>query len=157
MSLNKYEGLLGTFVVIAVLLGLIFWALIAKPGDKSLDFNFPETFNTEYITFLDWPPKVQIVPGPLNCTPLNSAGVTELRNINGRNFCVTEVTEGAAGSIYTQYAYAFEHEDETVFLTFNTRMPQCANFIEPDMSECNNERFAFNLDREIGEIVDEAD
>lgn len=157
---NKYEGILGTFVIITILLGLIFWALITLPGERKLDFKFPDTLPTQYISIFDWPPQVQIVNQRFTCTEAGlttgRAGSTTLRSVNGRNYCVTEIVEAAAGSIYTQYAYAFKNNNETVILTFSTRAPQCGNYPEGERTLCEAERAEFNLDSFIDQIVEDA-
>jgi hypothetical protein len=104
----------------------------------------------KYISALDWPPKLQIINEAFSCTEAGNsterAGATEMRTINGRNYCVTEVVQGAAGSIYTQYAYAYEKDGKTNILTFSLRFSQCGNYDEPSKSECENERQTFNPD-----------
>ncbi|MDP3958403.1 MAG: hypothetical protein Q8Q36_03005 [bacterium] len=52
----------------------------------------------------------------------------------------------AAGSMYVQYAYAFEKNGETAIFTFSLRFPQCGNYDEPKRSECEGEREAFDID-----------
>ncbi len=162
MSLVRYQSILGTFVVIAGVLVVIAAALILLPGkNDTLDFNFPETLSAHYIELLDWPPQVQVVNAEFSCLDAGNAtdraGKTEMREVNGRNFCVTEVVEGAAGTTYTQYAYAFERDHDTVVLTFSTRAPQCGNYPEPEMTACAKERAELSIDKFIANIVDEAD
>ncbi len=162
MSSTKYQGILGSFVVITILLVFILIALIVLPGDDKLDFKFPDSLsNNKYVHLVDWPPQVQIVPGDLSCIEAGEvtvrAGRTELRNINGRTYCVTEIIEGAAGSTYTQYAYAFEHRGDSVILTFTTRVPQCGNYPDAERLECEIERGSFNPDVLIENAVREAE
>lgn len=161
MNNYKYQKLLGTFVAITILLALIFLALITMPGDEELDFNFPGSFSTTYISAFDWPPQVKIIPGEFVCIEAGEAimraGRTELRNINGRNYCITEIVEGAAGSTYTQYAYAYEHEGDMVTLTFSTRAPQCGNYPEPEMASCETEKATFSIDNLVDRAVREAE
>jgi hypothetical protein len=65
---------------------------------------------TKYIKAVDWPPKIEITNGRFSCTEAGAenapAGLTERKNIGGVEYCVTRESEGAAGSTYTQYAYA---------------------------------------------------
>lgn len=112
----------------------------------------------QYVTAVDWPPQVQIVPGPFSCTEAGEetarAGRTESRAIGGRTYCVTTVAEGAAGSVYTQYAYATEMESgEVVIYTWSSRAVQCANYDEPQMSACQAEQDSFDPDRVMAEFV----
>ncbi|MFZ2414956.1 MAG: hypothetical protein WAW33_03110, partial [Minisyncoccia bacterium] len=68
------------------------------------------------------------------------------RLVNNREYCVTKESEGAAGSIYTNYAYAFPKDTKTIIFTFTTRATQCANYDEPNKTACEKEREAFDLD-----------
>lgn len=158
----KYETVRSLFVLITILLVAIalFLIFILNSGDDELEFDFPSSLPAEYIKLEEWPPQVQVINADFACLDSGSAvtqgGRTELRNIEGRNFCVTEISEGAAGSIYTDYTYAFENNDDTVTLTFTTRAPQCGNYPEPEMTECSEERAAFSIDKFIADIVDDA-
>lgn len=132
-------------------------------SDDIVTFKFPEDIGTTYITTTDWPPQVQIVDGPFTCTEAGSmnmpAGKTELQTINGREYCVTTEGEGAAGSIYLLYAYAFSVEDpsseaeKVAIMTFGMREVQCANYDDPQKTECENERAAFDISNLIDEIA----
>lgn len=123
-------------------------------AQRGISFRHPPDFGTQYIHALDWPPMLQVIEGPLECTEAGEetarAGRTELETIGGRRYCVTRVTEGAAGSIYTSYAYAFEMDGGVAILTFSARAVQCANYDEPQKTECESERAAFDP----GAIID---
>jgi hypothetical protein len=69
-----------------------------------------------------------------------------MHTVGGRSYCVTKQSEGAAGSIYTQYAYAFPDGTGTAIFTFTLRAVQCANYDDPKKTECENERAAFDPD-----------
>lgn len=127
-------------------------------GESSeVTFNYPKDLPTKYIHTVDWPPVVQASDGEFTCTnagtPEQRAGRTEKRTIDGREYCVTEVSEGAAGSIYIQYAYMTEIENKNVFVRFTTRAVQCENYDDPEKTECKNERNSFNIDQVVAEIV----
>ncbi len=117
--------------------------------------TMPE-LTTTYITAVDWPPALSAVEGEYSCTEAGEetarAGKTERRIINGQEYCRTVVTEGAAGSIYSQYAYVFERDGETFSMTFSTRAPQCGNYDEAQRLECEAELNSFDVD----EIADQA-
>jgi hypothetical protein len=67
--------------------------------------------------------------------------------IGGREYCVTKVSDGAAGSTYTQYAYATaEGNDKTKIFTFTLRFVQCMNYDDPEQAECLSERDTFYPD-----------
>lgn len=171
MSSLKYESILATFVAFTVLLAAIVLLLSTLPDKQEpkmipgwivgtsagKSFQYPPQSGTSYITFFDWPPQIQAVGGSLECIEAGRlgerAGRTEEREINGRKFCVTEVVQGAAGSIYTQYAYAYERDDEILILTFTTQRPQCLNYPEPQMGECVTEQENLKLDELIHQIA----
>lgn len=127
---------IAVLAVILVVLGFIY-----KPAVQPQ----PPQLNTKYISPVDWPPKLEVVAGPFSCN--------EPRTINGHNYCVTAESEGAAGSIYTMYAYAYPRGNQTAILTFSLRFVQCANYDEPPKGECERERATFNLDRLIDQIA----
>lgn len=110
-----------------------------------------------YIQPIDWPPASVSSDQAFSCTAAGStgarAGKTESKDINGRTYCVTVITEGAAGSIYSQYAYAIPWHKQTLSYTFSFRTPQCANYPEPEMSACKKEVSAFNPDTILDAFV----
>jgi hypothetical protein len=120
-------------------------------------FTYPKALPAFYTDAVDWPPAVYVNEGPFTCTeagePQDRAGKTELRNINGSLYCVTESTEGAAGSLYTQYAYAFEKEGSVVILTFSTKTVQCGNYDEQQKRACEQEKETFDLEILVDQIA----
>lgn len=115
-----------------------------------ITFQYPETLLTTYIHTQDWPPQVQVLNEPYPCTEAGEetarAGKTEKRLVDNREYCRTSIVEGAAGSIYTQYAYAFPKDNKTVIFTFTTRATQCGNYDEVERKACEGERETFDLD-----------
>lgn len=128
-----------------------------EDAELSYTFRYPESLETNYISTVDWPPQVQITPEPFTCTSagdvIDRAGKTEEKVINGTQYCVSEISEGAAGSIYHQYAYGFELGESTVYLTASLRFVQCANYDEPEQSDCKNEQETFEIDTLMDRIV----
>ncbi len=122
-----------------------------------VSFQYPDSFGTKYMHALDWPPQIAVINETYSCIEAGSeierAGRTETRVINGRNYCVTTIAEGAAGSIYTQYAYALAKGEKTVIFTFSVRATQCGNYNEAQKIECENERASFGIDYFIDRIV----
>jgi hypothetical protein len=125
-------------------------------------FSYPADLGTTYIHAQDWPPKLQIVAGPYSCNAAGSetaqAGRTAPVTISGHTYCRTVESEGAAGSIYTQYAYAMpitsgSQAGKVTILTFTLRMTQCGNYPEPQMTACNQERASFNIDSTVDQIA----
>lgn len=126
---------------------------------EELDFNeeiqyedqaLSNSLSMQYIHPVDWPPQVHIIDEPYQCTSAGNeferAGITEEKFIERHTYCVTKVSEGAAGSTYTQYAYAFPQDEQTAIVTFSLRFTQCANYDEPQQSECESERTSFDPD-----------
>lgn len=131
------------------------WATYTDP-DEGITFKYPADFTTTYIHPVDWPPMAQVMDGTFTCKEVGattaSAGRTTKRTINGKEYCVTEETEGAAGSMYTQYAYQAAVGGKLVFLTFTTRAPQCDNYDDPAKTACKTERNSFSIDSLIDQI-----
>ena len=121
---------------------------IVSAGD-GLAFSYPEAISASYIGMIIWPPQGYLLgAGPISCVEAKTAiGQTSKRVIEGNTYCVTENTEGAAGTISTQYAYAFEKGGQVAALIFSLRYRQCANFPEPKKAECETERKTFSVDK----------
>jgi hypothetical protein len=122
-----------------------------------VSFAYPEKLPATYITAVDWPPKIQVENHPLACTAAGSttarAGQTTKKIVNGHTYCVTVTSEGAAGSIYKNYAYATENKGKTYFFTFSIKEVQCANYDEPNKSACEAERASFSIDNIIDTLI----
>lgn len=125
--------------------------------EHNISFQYPESLNTDYINETDWPPQARVVDEQFSCTKAGSeterAGGTEIHIINNNVYCVTTVTEGTAGSIYRQYAYASDFNNETLIFTFSLRFPQCGNFNDDERQECEDEYNNFNLNDLVDSIV----
>lgn len=132
------------------------WKSAIDP-ESGITLRYPEVLPTTYVRALDWPPRIVRYPQVFSCVEAGSeierAGRTELRIINNHTYCVTTMTEGAAGSIYTQYAYVWARGDETLALTFSTRAPQCGNYPDTERIACESERATFDLDVLIDRIA----
>lgn len=120
-------------------------------------FDYPEKLPTTYISLVDWPPVLSMSSQPFTCVAAGDeagrAGQTELRLVNGKEYCRTIVSEGAAGSIYKQYAYSMSTWDKVLTMTFTTKEVQCGNYDEPKKSECEAERASFNVDIVVDRIM----
>jgi hypothetical protein len=125
------------------------WTLATLPAAE-LQYHYPASLETTYVSLIDWPPTLRIVDEAFSCIEagdvIASAGKTELKHLEGADFCVTSEGEGAAGSTYIQYAYAMPLASSTAILTFGTRMPQCMNYDEPERSACTNQQQSTNID-----------
>lgn len=133
------------------------WQTQTDP-QSGLSFSYPTTLNKLYIREIDWPPQIQMLNAAFQCNPTESSttppgSVTETRVINDRTFCVTTAAEGAAGSTYTQYTYAFAKAEATAALTFTLRTPQCLNYPEPQQTACVGEQQDFDIDALVDSII----
>jgi hypothetical protein len=112
-------------------------------------YDFPSVLDAKYIEVADWPPKLQIVTQPFSCTeagsPTDRAGETRPVSYGGNTYCVTKITEGAAGSVYSLYAYAIGTESATAILTFSLRATQCGNLGEGEVLNCEAELAGFDI------------
>ncbi len=118
----------------------------------------PQTFKpltTTYITNQDWPPVVTTIPGEFSCNSSGSEikpeGKTNERTINGKRYCVTLRSEGAAGSTYTTYTYITPLIDtpsnnKLVQTVFTLRSVQCDNYDDLQKTACKNEQMSFSPD-----------
>lgn len=125
------------------------WSSFSDPL-LAMSFRYPEKLPAEYISVVDWPPVVRNIDEPFSCSDSGSeidrAGISETRIINDHTYCVTRESEGAAGSVYTNYAYETVKSNETIVLTFSTRSVQCLNYDDPEQTKCIKERGEFNID-----------
>lgn len=133
------------------------WTL-SEDTARGIDFRYPEDIDTDYIELFDWPPQVAVLDEPFSCTEAGTiterAGETMQETINGNVYCVTRIIEGAAGSTFTQYAFAREVDGRVAIFTFSTRAPQCGNYGDENNEQriaCEEELRTFN----IGNIVDQ--
>lgn len=131
---------------------------IVTDQERNITFKYPTDFKTTYIHPQDWPPKIAFIEEHYTCTQAGTetarTGETKQRVINGNTYCVTKVTEGAAGSIYTQYAYAFEKSGKTAIFTFSTRASQCANYPDAQKAECATERAQFDEGAVLDQVAE---
>lgn len=113
-------------------------------------FQYPADLGFSYLELTDWPPAVQVTDDVFTCEEAGEetdrAGRTEAVTIGTREYCRTTIVEGAAGSVYTQYAYAFPHNDGTAIMTFSTRAPRCENYDGGEVTACQNETEDFDAD-----------
>ena len=141
---------------------------IDNGSEKQPHYDILVDLNTEYIGSQDWkvkivneeekyPPKFKITEGQIDCKKTSSeSGLlsrTVKRRIDGRIYCIESASEGAAGTIYTQYAYSTIKNGSLITVSCVIRYPQCINYSEPHRTECANERETFDLDKIIGYIV----
>ena len=124
---------------------------------QDVSFKYPESLLTTYMHPESWPPKVSVLNKTFTCTGGGSEnaqlGITTKTIINGTEYCVTKESEGAAGSTYTTYTYAFATANKTIALNFIIRSVQCDNYDDPQKTACKNERASFDLDSMVDQIA----
>lgn len=120
-------------------------------------FRYPMDFGTTYIHPQDWPPVLTMATTSYSCIEAGSqiaqAGQSKKVIMDGREYCRTISSEGAAGSIYNQYTYMTVHQGKNVILTFTTRAVQCANYNDNERADCEAERENFNVDSVASQIL----
>jgi hypothetical protein len=120
-------------------------------------FQYPKSLSSLYTKTALWPPTLEIVDEEYECTPMGSptesAGRTEERKIAGTDYCVTEQKQGAAGTAYTDYTYAFEQGDKTAVLSFSLSQVQCGNYDSPEKELCETEQAGFDVDELATDIA----
>ncbi len=118
------------------------WILSTDVG-QGVSFEYPKTIELPFLGVVNWPPEVQIVNSPYICreTVDTAHGATIVEEIiNERTYCVTKKSEGAAGSTYISYIYAFPFQNQTARFAFTLKYPQCANYDEPSATECKSQQ-----------------
>lgn len=112
---------------------------------------------TQYISVVDWPPRVWVDGEAYAC---GEAGVLETRagesktvTAGGYEWCRTLVAEGAAGSEYWQYSYTRPLEDKTQVINFTLRAVRCENYPEAEAAACATERAEFKADTIVANLV----
>ncbi len=118
---------------------------------QGLTFVYPDPFPGRYVSAPEWPPLVELVANEYSCTegPITAADgplkTSRRQIINGREYCVTASSEGAAGSTFTNYEYVTDQGGDFVArVVFIIRTVQCQNYEEPERSQCMAEQGAFN-------------
>ncbi len=127
----------------------------------SAQFRHPESIEGTYLYAENWPPTVEVIDAPFSCdvsgAASSDAAKTELRTIGGHQYCVSEVREGAAGSTFVRYTYAFPEASKTALMTFALQLPRCENYTGEEQTACEEEQGAFDpdsvVDRMAGSLV----
>ena len=117
--------------------------LTATDTKQNISWMYPDKFyynntNTKYVLPVEWPPTLVVSTGVLRC----SSGEVNKR-INQHSYCVGTTTEGAAGSIYTNYIFRRKIGTQNYSLSFVTRTSQCGNYDEDKKLECEQELVDF--------------
>lgn len=142
---------------------------IYKKSEEKYYYKLYVNLNQYYIDSRDWkveiikkakqfPSKYKITEGKIDCADSHSTSelTSEInkRKINGKIYCIESKSEGAAGSIYSEYSYATIKNGNLFIVNCVIRYSQCMNYSEPDISYCLKERESFNLDNIVDYLVD---
>ncbi len=147
--------IIGIAIIIAAIAGVVIWQKF-----KGTTFQYPEQLQTKYIFTQEWPPKLQVIDNVgFSCEQgglgINGRpGMTIQKKINDIVYCIENVSEGTAGTFYTDYIYTFLKDSKLVKLSFTLAYPQCDNYNDPQKTECEQERQTFDLDTLISHIAE---
>lgn len=129
--------------------------------NRNFNNSLPVSFQAEYISFQNYSlgiylaedyPRLEswVENGEIECdeTPLESSQALRIskKEINGHKYCIGAASEGAAGSVYTEYAYTTVIDGRVYLVKFVARYPNCSNYPDEQNEACIKEREAFNLD-----------
>ena len=118
---------------------------------------YPENLSAVFISPVEWPPKISLSAGIFSCseTPAESSLPSRIakRLVDNRLYCVEAASEGAAGSVYTDYTYTTQKNSQLLSLKFVLRYPQCDNYEDQNRAKCKAERETFDLDSVIDRIA----
>lgn len=115
-------------------------------SDAMVTFKYPAQLPTTYVRGQVWPPAVKVTEGTFACT-------APTHKVQRREYCVTETSEGAAGSTYTTYAYTFAKSGKLLTLTFTLKKPQCENYTDQEKKTCAEEQGMLSVDMLVDGIA----
>lgn len=147
-----------TEVVLGAYPGDANW-ISSEPTPQGFLFLYPERIPTTFISASEWPPLVERTENKYSCNESAAAAsdgpqkTTKKQMVGDREYCVTESSEGAAGSIYHTYEYAFEFGGVPYRTVFTLRFPQCENYDEPQRSACKAEQSSFDINGVVDRIA----
>jgi len=124
------------------------------------DYLFPQTPNTQYLSLYNFSVKIEKISdttgkellneGELICEEsdplLSTNNRTKIIKKEDKNYCLKAFSEGAAGSIYTEYELSYLKDENLYTLSYLAVFPQCYNYPEEQMLECQEERENFFLE-----------
>lgn len=131
--------------------------LTFEDKEQNISFPYPESFTTSYMSLVTWPPKVSVSDMAYNCPVTEATSSlpdrTTERKVDNRTYCVTATSEGAVGSVFTDYTYSTVRDGKLINISFALRYPQCYNYDDSEKSACEGERETFDLDSIIDKIA----
>lgn len=145
-------------VVLGAYPGEASW-ISSTPTSQGFIFLYPERIPTTFVSSSEWPPLVERVVNRYVCKegPIAAADgpqkTTQKHMVGDREYCVTESSEGAAGSTYRTFEYNFQFGGEPYRIVFTLRYPQCENYDEPQRSACKAEQGSYSVDELVDRIA----
>ena len=145
-----------------IIISGLFYYFNKKEEPKEIVFEQIKAIDTKYISEQTWPPIITISEASelvCNETPMESSVSQERvyrENIDGQEYCISALSQGAAGSVYTEYSYSTIKFDKLITLDFTLRFTQCYNYPEEQQKECTRERESFNPSNLVNEIISNA-
>ncbi len=133
--------------------------VFSEVSAQGIQFMYPDPLPTTYVTADTWPPKVEMVAGDFECVVGSVVGAGDTpslsaqRTIEGKEYCVSFVVEGAIGSTYTSYEYTTKQGDFISTVSFTLQKPQCLNYEDPKRTECQTEQLLLNVDQLADQIL----
>lgn len=114
-------------------------------------FSYPMIATSSYVRMTQWPPTLSVHTADEQCvvndgTSSAVRGITTERMLGDRIVCVTDMSEGAAGSVYHTYTYTASEQGDAFSYSFAVQEVQCMNYDEPERSECQAAQQVFNPD-----------
>ncbi len=163
--MNKEKASIVGLVVITLIVGGFWYAknknipFIGQNTKTPVNVYYDTTWTSTYITTETWPPVVAFETGQFTCTETGDVvmlgGKTTQKSIDGKPYCITVASEGAAGSVYTTYTYATSGGDGIVAkTTFTTKEVQCTNYDDPEKTACETERDNFDIDVLVHKVIE---
>ncbi|HPN81574.1 MAG TPA: hypothetical protein PK412_03465 [bacterium] len=121
-------------------------------------YQYPKELLAKYISIIKWPPVVKIETGTYSCktTPPEVSRISDItskRMVDDRAYCVNVKHEGAAGSVYSSYAYTTVKNDKLIKVSFALQYPNCNNYDDKQNEACVSERQTFDVDSTVDRIV----
>lgn len=128
---------------------------------SGVTFGYPSVMPERYVTEADWPPIFTYSPEVIACQSTSDStstpGYTSTTTlINGHEYCLSEQTEGAAGSVYHTYRVGYEKDGGYLLFSFSLRYVQCLNYDMPESEVCQAEQDSFDINTLIDMIAQSA-
>lgn len=118
----------------------------------------------QYISAQEgWPPVIQNSALAYSCAQSAGSGdvptVVTQKTINGKTYCVSLVSDAAAGTIYKTYTYTTASGAGTKTTTFVLRFVECGNYRDNSTTggtqyiQCQANQSSFNIDAIIASLM----